>query len=181
MWFRLSTLVWLVSIDGEWLKRLLWCARGVLCPLNDCCSAWSELELRVRSRISPQYFSDIRSMSEVRGGCDLGGPGGIGMLLLDNGSKSELMLQQRDFWLITSSWSPSKHWQMDQDNQLVVNIMGRGGRRWIMGEFWELTELPKSSRVIRRKCALSSQYKKGFQKLLLIAVQVTKNSRTGGT
>lgn len=55
------------------------------------------MELKVRSRISPQYFSDIRSTSDDRGGgCDLGGAGGIG-IFVDSGSKSELMLQQRDF------------------------------------------------------------------------------------
>lgn len=34
---------------------------------------------------------------------------------------------------------------------------------------------------MRLKCAFKSQYKNGFQKLLLIAVHVTKKSKNGGT
>lgn len=44
-----------------------------------------------------------------------------------------------------------------------------------------LTLLVSSSRPMRRKCAFSSQYKNGFQKLLLSAVHVTRKSRNGGT
>lgn len=69
-----------------------------------CCPyvRWSACklpELTVRSRISPQYFSDKPSIS-VLGGRDDGGPGGMGS---DKGSHSELTLQHRDFWLIESS------------------------------------------------------------------------------
>lgn len=39
----------------------------------------------------------------------------------------------------------------------------------------------KISFANRLKCAFNSQYKNGFQKLLLIAVHVTKNSRNGGS
>lgn len=39
----------------------------------------------------------------------------------------------------------------------------------------------KISLANRLKCAFNSQYKNGFQKLLLIAVHVTKNSRNGGS
>lgn len=34
---------------------------------------------------------------------------------------------------------------------------------------------------MRRKCAFRSQYRNGFQKLLLMAVHVTRKSRNGGT
>lgn len=45
----------------------------------------------------------------------------------------------------------------------------------------KLTLIIRSSLANRLKCAFNSQYKNGFQKLLLIAVHVTKNSRKGGS
>lgn len=44
----------------------------------------------------------------------------------------------------------------------------------------KLTRVVKISLAKRLKCAFNSQYKNGFQKLLLIAVHVTKNSRNAG-
>lgn len=45
----------------------------------------------------------------------------------------------------------------------------------------KLTLLKIISFAKRLKCAFKSQYRNGFQKLLLIAVHVTKNSKNGGS
>lgn len=68
------------------------------------CSACKLLELTVRSRMSPQYFSDMPSdMSACGGGGrDDGGPGGTGSAV-PSCWQSELMLQQCDLLLAIAS------------------------------------------------------------------------------
>lgn len=65
----------------------------------------------MRSRISPQYFSDSVSKSRRDGGGrDAGGPGGIGNAM---GSHSELTLEHRDLFESVVASLPYQHLSRD--------------------------------------------------------------------